>query len=68
MNRRTINIILKFFAALFVTVSIIMIVCMVVEDAPANKGTGLLVQSVILLLCSIWLCVAIYNTEKNQKD
>lgn len=66
MNRRTVNTILKCFSALFIMVSIIMIVCIAVGDIPDSRKVSLLVQSGILLLCSSWLCAVIYKTTKHM--
>lgn len=61
MNRRTVNMILNLFAFLFVIASIGMVVLLLAGDLPVSRKTSLLIQSGILLMCSIWLYVIIHK-------
>lgn len=53
--------ILNLFALLFVIASIGIVVLLLAGDLPVSRKTSLLIQSGILLMCSIWLYVIIHK-------
>lgn len=67
MNRKTMNRILRCFAVLFVVMSVVMVSFLLFSDVITGNKTSLLIQSLILLLCSIWLFVVVRKSTKNKK-
>ena len=67
MNRKTMNWILRCFAVLFVVMSIVMVSFLLFSDMITGNKTSLLIQSLILLLCSIWLFIVVRKSTKSHK-
>lgn len=67
MNRKTMNRILRCFAVLFVVMSIVMVSYLLFSDVITGNKTSPLIQSLILLLCSIWLFVVVRKSTKSDK-
>ena len=67
MDRKTMNRILRCFAVLFVVMSIAMVSFLLFSDVIEGNKTSLFIQSLILLLCSIWLFVVVRKSTKNKK-
>jgi hypothetical protein len=66
MNRKITNLILGCFATLFVVMSLAMILYLAFFDVADGTRWSLLIQSGILLLGSITLCIAIYRSTSKK--
>lgn len=66
MNRRITNLVLGCFATLFVVMSLAMILYLAFFDVADVTKWSLMIQSFILLLGSVTLCIAIYRSARRK--
>lgn len=67
MNRKTANRILYIFALLFASSSAGMFLFLIFGNVRPDIRVSLMIQSGILLMCSLWLCVIIYRLRKTRE-
>ena len=67
MNRKTMNRILRSFTILFLVMNTALVLFLLVSDKVSGNKAGLLIQSLILLLSSVWLFIVVRKSTKCDK-
>jgi hypothetical protein len=68
MNLNTINILLKIIVLLFILISLGIMIFLFVGDISGHNKVSLLIQSGVLLICSLWMLQVFKRVTKNKEE